>query len=229
MLAVCVYVCLRGVALYLSTLNLGKWMEFLMNTVKLMASTKAGSLEKTPKLIRIVVQPVPGKYKQAYYVIPGILWNLSKSLHEHWGLQLSVCSYLIKCCFVFFYFFTLSVIFLKRLKIERWRQKLDHKLIKKKKSLCDLPDCGVLLNRTPSLNLTGFESVIVVLNTFARPSTCNTRFRANFEMSMNKPWEHMKYVDIGKNLWRIKHYHGRQNQPLPGRSQNLLCSWHWAR
>lgn len=59
--AVCVYVCLCGVALYLSTLNLGKWMEFLMNTVKLMASTKAGSLEKTPKLNRIVVQPVPGK------------------------------------------------------------------------------------------------------------------------------------------------------------------------
>lgn len=160
--------CLCGVALYLSTLNLGKWMEFLMNTVKLMASTKAGSLEKTSKLIRIVVQPVPGKYKQAYYVSPKI-------------------------------------------------------------SLCDLPDCGVLLNRTPSLNLTGFESVIVVLNTFARPSTCNTRFRADFEMSMNKPWEHMKCVDKGKNLLRIKHYHGRQNQPLPGRSQNLLCSWHSAR
>lgn len=30
--------------LYLSTLNLGKWIEFLMKTVKLMASTKAGSL-----------------------------------------------------------------------------------------------------------------------------------------------------------------------------------------
>lgn len=31
-------------ALYLRTLNLGKWIEFLMNTVKLMASTNAGSL-----------------------------------------------------------------------------------------------------------------------------------------------------------------------------------------
>lgn len=30
--------------LYLNTLNLGKWIEFLMNTVKLMASTNGGSL-----------------------------------------------------------------------------------------------------------------------------------------------------------------------------------------
>lgn len=40
---VCLYVCVVGV-LYLSTSNLGKWMEFLMNTVKLMASTNPGSL-----------------------------------------------------------------------------------------------------------------------------------------------------------------------------------------
>lgn len=33
--------------LYLKTLNLGKWMEFLINTVKLMASTNAGSLYMT--------------------------------------------------------------------------------------------------------------------------------------------------------------------------------------
>lgn len=47
----------------------------------------------------------------------------------------------------------------------------------------DLPYCSILLNRTPSLNLTGFESVIVVLNAFARPSTCNTR--ADFEPHVN--------------------------------------------
>lgn len=41
----CVGVCVE--ALYLSTLNLGKWIEFLMNTVKLMASTNAGSLLQT--------------------------------------------------------------------------------------------------------------------------------------------------------------------------------------
>lgn len=71
--AVYVYVCLCGVELYLSTSNLGKWMEFLMNTVKLMASTKAGSLENTQKMARTVVQMVPGKCKQAYYVSTEIL------------------------------------------------------------------------------------------------------------------------------------------------------------
>lgn len=40
-------VCVCVEVLYLSTLNLGKWIEFLMNTVKLMASTNAGSLLKT--------------------------------------------------------------------------------------------------------------------------------------------------------------------------------------
>lgn len=42
------YLCVCGSTQYLSTLNLGKWMEFLINTVKLMASTNAGSLSKTP-------------------------------------------------------------------------------------------------------------------------------------------------------------------------------------
>lgn len=74
---------------------------------------------------------------------------------------------------------------------------------------CGLPHCSMLLDRTPSLNLTGFESVIVVLNTFARPSTCNTRIRADFEQYVNKLWVNklwvcMKYVDIGKTLRRRK-------------------------
>lgn len=42
--AVCIHLCVCMEVLYLSTLNLGKWMEFLMNTMKLMASTRAGSL-----------------------------------------------------------------------------------------------------------------------------------------------------------------------------------------
>lgn len=44
MYEVCVHVCTCVAVWYLSTSNLGKWMEFLMNTTKLMASTKAGSL-----------------------------------------------------------------------------------------------------------------------------------------------------------------------------------------
>lgn len=43
----CVWACVCVEVLYLRTLNLGKWIEFLMNTVKLMASTNVGSLWRT--------------------------------------------------------------------------------------------------------------------------------------------------------------------------------------
>lgn len=74
--SVCVCVCV-----YLSTLNLGKWMEFLMNTVKLMASSNAGSLLKTPNNQSRCILPPSVGFRQRKYNrrVLSTLWYRQKS------------------------------------------------------------------------------------------------------------------------------------------------------
>lgn len=62
-----------------------------------------------------------------------------------------------------------------------------------------LPFCSVVLNRTPGLDLTGFEGVVVVWNTSAGPSACKKVFKTDKncgKIQTNQAWR--------KILWGIK-------------------------
>lgn len=69
-----------------------------------------------------------------------------------------------------------------------------------------LPYYSVLLNRTPSLDLTSFEGVVIVWNTFAGPSTCKKVFKTEkkTEANTNQPSMRKDFVRNKNSTMAIK-------------------------